>query len=78
MESFRNNKNMKIDYEEKTSGSNTDKNKAIQEIYLDIAKAKKQHRLEIKGIEIYFPHRPYENQINYMTKGISIKYKSHI
>jgi len=76
METFRNNKNMKIDYEEKTSGSNYDKSNTIQEIYIDIGKAGKQHRLEIKGIEIYFPHRPYENQINYMTKGNEIKYIS--
>lgn len=64
-----NNKNMHIEYEGKSSTTTSDKNKIIHEIPIDPIKAKKQFRLVIKGIEIYFPHTPYDNQINYMTKG---------
>jgi hypothetical protein len=41
----------------------------IPEIFLDLIKAKKQCRLEIMGIEIYFPYTPYQVQLDYMAKG---------
>jgi hypothetical protein len=66
------NNNMQIEYEGKSSSTQSEKNKIIYEIGIDPIKQKKQFRIEIKGIEIYFPHTPYENQINYMTKGKKI------
>ena len=42
----------------------------IPVIPLDQNKLHKQTKLEIKGITVYFPHKPYENQIAYMTKVI--------
>ena len=44
----------------------------INEIYIDLKKAKKQCRLEIQGIEVYFPYNPYKLQLEYMEKGIFI------
>jgi hypothetical protein len=44
----------------------------IQEIVIDPIKAKRQCRLEINGIEVYFPYTPYTNQLAYMQKGIRL------
>lgn len=41
----------------------------IPEIQIDFIKAKRQCKLEIQGVEVYFPYTPYENQLNYMSKG---------
>jgi hypothetical protein len=41
----------------------------IQEIAIDPIKAKKQCKLDINGIEVYFPYPPYTNQLAYMQKG---------
>ena len=42
----------------------------ITEIKTDFIKKKKQTKITIHGIEIYFPYPPYDCQLNYMTKGI--------
>ncbi len=44
----------------------------ISEIGIDLIKAKKQCRVDIHGIEVYFPYPPYTNQLVYMEKGIYI------
>jgi hypothetical protein len=44
---------------------------SIKEIKIDELKKKKQTRIMIDGIEIYFPYPPYECQLNYMSKGIN-------
>jgi hypothetical protein len=41
----------------------------IQLIEIDTVKAKRQCRLDINGIEVYFPYTPYTNQLAYMQKG---------
>ena len=41
----------------------------INEISIDAKKVKKQVRLEIQGIEVYFPYKPYKVQVDYMEKG---------
>ena len=43
-----------------------DPKKELREIPIDLEKASKQTKLEILGIEVYFPYKPYEKQINYM------------
>jgi hypothetical protein len=70
MESYKYNKNMNIEYEGQTNSSDADKGNGIDDIPIDFVKARKQHKVIISGIEIYFPHPPYENQIKYMAKGI--------
>jgi hypothetical protein len=45
--------------------------KVISEIPLDNKKAKKHVKLEIQGIEVYFPYKPYKVQVDYMEKGIN-------
>ena len=47
-------------------------NVRINEISIDMKKAKKQCRLEIQGVEVYFPYNPYKVQLEYMEKGIVI------
>ena len=42
----------------------------LREIEIDYEMALKQVRLNILGIEIFFPYQPYENQILYMKKLI--------
>ena len=42
----------------------------IREIQIDSRLKSKQVKLNILGIEIYFPYEPYENQIIYMQKVI--------
>ena len=42
---------------------------SINEIKIDFLKKKKQTKIIINGIEVYFPYPPYECQLNYMTKG---------
>jgi regulator of telomere elongation helicase 1 len=44
--------------------------KEIRLIGIDYVKAKKHHKIEIKGIPVYFPYKPYECQIVYMSKVI--------
>ena len=44
----------------------------IREIQIDSKLALKQKKLEILGIEVYFPYEPYENQILYMKKVIEV------
>ena len=52
------------------------KNKNIDSVYLqdtiliDELKTKKQILLNLKGIQIYFPYKPYDIQIKYMEKII--------
>jgi hypothetical protein len=59
------NKKMIIDYE----NAKKEGDEPIEEIQIDMIKAKKQFRLEINGIEIYFPYKPYHCQMSYMQKG---------
>ena len=42
----------------------------IREISIDMKLALKQTKLDILGIEVYFPYEPYDNQILYMKKVI--------
>ena len=44
--------------------------KEIRLIAIDCVKAKNQEKIEIQGIPIYFPYKPYQNQIIYMSKVI--------
>ena len=44
--------------------------KEIRLIGIDYVKAKNQEKIEIEGIPIFFPYKPYENQIVYMSKVI--------
>ena len=46
------------------------KEQEIREIQIDSKLASKQVKLDILGIEIYFPYEPYENQKLYMKKVI--------
>lgn len=39
------------------------------EIKIDQKKASKHYKININGIDIYFPYVPYENQRIYMEKG---------
>jgi hypothetical protein len=43
--------------------------KPMNEIKIDKSKIKNAHKLVINGIEVYFPYKPYQNQILYMEKG---------
>jgi hypothetical protein len=61
---------MMIEYEGGKEKQNSNVEKKIYEIPIDHIKAKRQHKIEINGIEIYFPHVPYQSQITYMSKGI--------
>ena len=47
-----------------------DKDEEIREIQIDSKTANKQVKLNILGIEVYFPYKPYDNQIIYMEKVI--------
>ena len=51
------------------TGEKEEKEK-IRQINIDYKMASKQKKLNILGIEIYFPYEPYENQILYMKKVI--------
>ena len=44
--------------------------KEIRLIAIDYIKAKNQEKIDIQGIPIYFPYKPYENQVVYMSKVI--------
>ena len=47
-----------------------DPKKEIREIAIDIEKASKQTKLNILGIDVFFPYEPYSNQKLYMEKVI--------
>ena len=47
-----------------------DPKKELREIPIDIEKASKQIKLNILGIDVYFPYEPYPNQKLYMEKVI--------
>ena len=47
-----------------------DPKKEIREIAIDIEKASKQTKLNILGIDVFFPYEPYPNQKLYMEKVI--------
>ena len=47
-----------------------DPKKELREISIDIEKASKQTKLNILGIDVYFPYEPYPNQKLYMEKVI--------
>ena len=47
-----------------------DTKKDIREIPIDFEKAQKQTKLNLLGIEVYFPYEPYPNQKLYMEKVI--------
>ena len=47
-----------------------DPKKELREIPIDFEKAQKQTKLNILGIEVYFPYEPYPNQKLYMEKVI--------
>ena len=51
------------------TGEKEEKEK-IRQINIDYKMASKQKKLNILGIEIYFPYEPYENQILYIKKVI--------
>ena len=73
---------VKIQYEENNAGKGGNNGKkgdtSIREILIDNAKKQKQHELNIDGIQIFFPHQPYENQIVYMKKVIEALNKGAI
>ena len=57
--------------DENTNNSEGKKEKEqIRDIQIDRKMALKQVKLNILGIEIFFPYEPYQNQILYMTKLI--------
>jgi hypothetical protein len=63
-----------VDYEDRGDrdfGGKKEKNyrESISEIAIDPIKAKRQCKLDINGIEVYFPYSPYPNQLAYMEKG---------
>ncbi len=69
-----NSKKMNINYENEDETFNQEDNinytrERINEISIDMKKAKKQCRLDIQGVEVYFPYNPYKVQIEYMEKG---------
>ena len=43
--------------------------KEFKQIKIDIQKQSRQFKIVIDNIDIYFPYKPYENQIEYMKKG---------
>ena len=49
-----------------------------RKIQIDLKMATKQKKLDILGIEIFFPYKPYENQILYMKKLIETFQKNDI
>ena len=54
--------------EEENNENNTEE--IIREIQINSREASKQIKLNILGIEVFFPYEPYENQILYMKKVI--------
>lgn len=61
----------------KKGGINIEKeSNVINEIKIDFLKKKKQTKITIHGIEVYFPYPPYECQLDYMTKGKILSYFS--
>lgn len=66
---------MIIDYDYRSKAIANDRNEdnKIYPIQIDQIKARKQFKLEISGIEIFFPHKPYQCQIDYMVKGRNLK-----
>ena len=52
------------------NANNSKKEKLIREIPIDTSKASKQTKITINNITIYFPHIPYDNQVQYMSKVI--------
>ena len=69
-----NSKKMIIKYEKEDENFNEEDNlkhtcERINEISIDMKKAKKQCRLDIQGVEVYFPYSPYKEQLEYMEKG---------
>ena len=41
---------------------------------IDDLKAIGQHKLNILDVEVYFPYKPYQNQIAYMESGKNYKF----
>src|SRR4051812_47690420 len=62
---------VKPEYEEDSGndGKARRKKQDFAEIKLDKAEIRKNVKLTILGIEVYFPYQPYPNQIAYMQKG---------
>ena len=67
--------NIELDTEGKTNQSSK---KEIREIPIDIKKSEHQKKIIIKGIEVFFPYEPYENQKLYMSKVIEACEKGSI
>ena len=63
---------------EKEDKINQSKKKEIREIPIDIKKSQRQKKIILKGIEVYFPYEPYENQKIYMEKVIEACEKGSI
>jgi hypothetical protein len=66
------NNKMTIDYEDGVYQNNEykfGKEPKLYEIQIDAVKAKKQCKLIIEGVEVFFPYPPYTNQLAYMEKG---------
>ena len=70
-----NNSNLISVRSKKEENSDTQK---IREIQIDSSLISKQVKLNILGIEVYFPYQPYENQILYMQKVIEALKKNCI
>ena len=68
---------MKLSSDEEDSNEQ-DKNEIIRDIQIDYKMAAKQVKLNILGIEIFFPYKPYDNQILYMKKMIETFQKKGI
>jgi hypothetical protein len=64
-------KRQNIEFESKDNNAKKEpEEKIIREIGLDIEKSKTQTKLNIEGVEIYFPYEPYACQLEYMKKSI--------
>ena len=56
---------------------NTKNSSKLTLIDINQEKLQKQEKLMIEDIEVYFPYKPYEKQINYMTSIIKILNKKY-
>ena len=62
--------NSSSEEENEKDRNNSEEKTKIRKINIDYKMAQNQIKLNILGIEIYFPYEPYENQILYMKKVI--------
>ena len=65
-------------YSKQSKKKENDDIQKIREIQIDSRFTSKQVKLNILGIEVYFPYQPYENQLLYMQKVIEALKKNSI